>query len=281
MHSAPRSASCWRSSSRTSESHPRQRSEPSVDPHPPAPGASVGGRSHLRLRSELWDTRPESGDGDRTLFPAMATLSLCVWAASGRVGLGATSQTNRSAPITPRQDFAPLQDIDQLPVGHVGGNGPHQDHMPAPPGSTDHSGGVGRTDRAIGKPMSSERTDCRLGTSAEALVVWLVPPRSAAFAQGDLGCVYPLPSEPHAIRITRTVRRADRTSSRHQLVHELLSERRRNRRIGPPPAAAIDRDPPCVVVHTPALPTTGRSERIGCVAPPSSRAPVGSSQVES
>ena len=178
------------------------------------------------------------------------------WAVSARVGLGATAQTNRSVPIPPCDDFAPLQDVDQLPVGHVGGDGPHQVHVSAPPGPTDHSGGVGRTDRAVGKPMSREHADCRLGTSAEALVLGLIPPRSAAFAQGDLGCVYPLPGEPHTIRLTGTFRRRDRASGRHQLVDELFPKRHRNRRVAPSPASAVDRDPSCVVVHAPAIPTT-------------------------
>ncbi len=70
--------------------------------------------------------------------------------------------------------------------------------------------------------------------------------------------------EPDAIRITSTVRRSDRTSGRHQLVHELFPKRRRNRGIGPPPAPAVDRDPHCVVVHTRVLPTTAGSAPDTC-----------------
>lgn len=134
------------------------------------------------------------------------------------VGLGATAQTNRPVPISPRDDFAPLHDIDQLSGGHVGGNGSHEVHVPAPLGPTDDAGDVGWTDRAIGEPMLSKRTDCRLGPGAEAFAVGLIPPWSAALAQSAFGCTYPLTGEPQALGIPGTFRRGHRASGRHQLV---------------------------------------------------------------
>jgi hypothetical protein len=204
----------------------------------------------------------------------LVTLWLCVRPASARVGLGATSQTNRSVPIPPREDFARCMTSISCRLAMSAATDLTKSmcrRHPGPPITLAASDGQivrsGSRCRASA-PIAASARARRLSSSGSS---HHGAPRSP---KATLAACTPLPCEPHAIRITGTFRRADRTSSRHQLIHELFPKRRRNRGIGPPPASPVESAPPCVVVQTGALPTTGRSERIGCGAfPPSSKGP--------